>query len=74
MKLSDQLRRAIEDSGLTRYRIAQDANINESALCKFFHGERGLSLDAVDKLVEVLGLKLVADDKPTAKKRKTRGS
>ncbi len=58
-KFSDQIRQAIGDSGETRYRIAQETGINEAALGKFFHGERGLSLDSLDKLAEYLGLEVV---------------
>ncbi len=58
-KFSDQIRRAIGDSGETRYRIAQETGLNEAALGKFFHGERGLSLDSLDKLAEYLGLEVV---------------
>ena len=66
-KLSDQIRRAIDDSGLTRYRIAQDTGIDESALAKFYNGTRGLSLVSLDRLGEYLGLSIVMDRKPPAK-------
>lgn len=58
-KLSDQLRQAIADSGMSRYRIAQDTGIDESALAKFFNGQRGLSLASLDALVEYLDLEVV---------------
>jgi hypothetical protein len=61
MRLSDQVRQAIAESGLTRYRIAQDTGIDESALAKFFNGQRGLSMDALDRLGEYLGLRIVTD-------------
>jgi transcriptional regulator with XRE-family HTH domain len=64
-KMTDQVRQAIGDSGLTRYRIAQDTGIDESTLAKFFHGTRGLSLDNLDRLCEYLGLRIVMDRKPT---------
>jgi hypothetical protein len=58
-KFSDQIRRAIGDSGETRYRIAQETGLNEAALGKFFHGERGMSLESLDILAEHLGLEVV---------------
>ncbi len=61
-KLSDQLRQAIAESGSSRYRIAQETGIDESALAKFFNGQRGLSLPSLDALVEYLGLELVQKD------------
>ncbi len=69
VKLSDQVRRMIDKSGLTRYRIAQETGINEAALGKFYHGERGLSLASLDQLGEYLGLRVVMDRKPTKKGR-----
>ena len=66
-KMTDQLRQAIDDSGLTRYRIAQDADLDESALAKFYGGKRGLSLDNIDRLFEYLGLRIVMDPKPKPK-------
>ena len=59
-KMTDQVRQAIDDSGLTRYRIACDTGIDESTLAKFYHGTRGLSLDNLDLLCEYLGLRIVA--------------
>jgi transcriptional regulator with XRE-family HTH domain len=54
----DQLKTAIEASELTRYAIACKAKVDNGALSKFLAGKRGLSLDAVDRLVELLGLEL----------------
>jgi hypothetical protein len=53
-----QLRRAIRESGLTPYRIAALSRVNVGGLSRFLSGERGLSLDAVDRIVEVLDLEL----------------
>ncbi len=66
-KLTDQIRQAIDDSGITRYRIAQDTGIDESALAKFYNGKRGLSLDNLDLLCDYLALRLVADRKSNTK-------
>ena len=63
-KLSDQMRRAIDESGQTRYRIAVETGIDQSALAKFYNGHRGLSMDAVDRLGEYLGLQIVTKRKP----------
>jgi transcriptional regulator with XRE-family HTH domain len=68
-KLSDQVRQAIDDSGLTRYRIAVETGMDESALAKFYNGHRGLSLNALDRLGEYLGLRIVMDRKPKKKGR-----
>jgi len=66
-KMTDQVRQAIDNCGLTRYRIAKDTGIDESALAKFYNGHRGLSLDNMDQLCEYLGLRIVMDRKPAKK-------
>src|SRR5687768_2660857 len=48
--LTDQLRQAIDDSGLTRYRIAKETGISEPTLSKFYLGQRGLSMEALNAL------------------------
>jgi len=60
-KLTDQVRQAIDDSGITRYRIAKDTGIDEATLSKFYLGQRGLSMDALNKLGEYLRLTIVTD-------------
>jgi transcriptional regulator with XRE-family HTH domain len=68
-KLSDQLRQAIDQSGLTRYRIAKETGISEAALSKFYLGQRGLSMKALDTLGEFLQLKITLGRKPNSKKK-----
>ncbi len=57
--MSERLKAAIEASGVSRYRIAQDTEIAESALSRFMSGERGLSMEALDRLLEYLNLEVV---------------
>jgi transcriptional regulator with XRE-family HTH domain len=56
--LTDQLRQAIDDSGLTRYRIGKETGISESALAQFYNGHRGLSMEALNALGEFLQLRI----------------
>lgn len=65
--LTDQLRQAIADSGLTRYRIAKETGISESALAQFYNGHRGLSMEAINALGEFLQLKIILGRKPEQK-------
>jgi transcriptional regulator with XRE-family HTH domain len=67
--LTDQLRQAIDDSGLTRYQIAKETGIDESALAKFYNGHRGLSMDALNALGKFLQLKITLGRKPRKKGR-----
>jgi predicted transcriptional regulator len=55
---TDQLRQAIRDSEMSRYAISKKTGIAQSTLCKFLQGDRGLSLESVDKLVDALGLEI----------------
>ena len=69
-KLSDQVRNAIDNSGVTRYRIAKEIQIDESALAKFYNGHQGLSLKALDRLGEYLGLEIIT--RTDSKKRESK--
>jgi transcriptional regulator with XRE-family HTH domain len=62
-KLSDEIREAVEKSGLTRYRIAKELGLAESTMSRFMNGKRGLSLDNIDRLAELLGLEIVVKSK-----------
>lgn len=62
--MSDQLRQAIDDSGLTRYRIAKETGISESTLSQFYNGRRGLSMESLNALGEFLQLKITLGRKP----------
>jgi transcriptional regulator with XRE-family HTH domain len=57
--ISEQIREAIEASGVSRYRIAADTGLSESMLSLFMAGKRMLSLQSVDLLATYLDLELV---------------
>jgi DNA transposition AAA+ family ATPase len=61
LSLSDELRQAIERSGVSRYSIWQQTGIDQGSLSKFMDGERGLGMESIDKLAELLGLHIVAE-------------
>lgn len=56
--VTQQLRDAIEESGLSAYRLAADSGVNVAAILRFKAAERGLTLDSVDRLALALGLEL----------------
>lgn len=68
-KILDDLRAAIEASGRSRYRIARDTGIAESALSRFMSGERGLSIESVEQLADYLGLEIMVRHKSGRKGR-----
>jgi transcriptional regulator with XRE-family HTH domain len=57
--ISDALRSAIAESGLTRYEISKRSGVPQSALSRFVKGERSISLETLDKLAEVLDVELL---------------
>jgi len=58
--LTDQVRRAILTSGLTRYRISQETGVDHAALSRFMAGKTSLTLTSLDRMADVLGLDVVA--------------
>jgi plasmid maintenance system antidote protein VapI len=56
--VSDQLRQAILGYG-TAYSLAAAANVNRATVTRFLAGKTALTLESVDRLAEVLGLRLV---------------
>jgi transcriptional regulator with XRE-family HTH domain len=69
-EIAEQLRRAIERSGMTRYRISQESGISEAVLSRFANGRSDLSLANVEALCEALRLRfmLIPKDKSGDKK------
>jgi len=58
--MSDAVRRAIENAGVTRYRICRAAGIDKASISRFMAGKTGLTLASLDRLADVLGLDVVA--------------
>ena len=59
IKLSDQIRQAVDASGMSRYRISKELGIAESTMSRFMAGS-GLWLDNLDALADLLELDLAA--------------
>ena len=59
LHLSEQIRRAVDASGLSRYRICKEAGLDQSAFCRFMAGKVGLLQQNLDRLADVLGLDVV---------------
>jgi len=60
---SNQLRRIIHESELSRNQICLAADIDPSHLHRFVHGTGRLTNDTIDRLASVLRLRLVPDSK-----------
>ena len=59
--VSDQLRDIIENGPLTRYRISKDSGVDASQLLRFVKGTGRLTTDSLDKIGEVLKLRIVSN-------------
>lgn len=66
--IEDQIRKAIKKGRFTAYRLSKETGIHHSIIVRFVNKERSLSLATASKLIEALGLELVAK-----KSKKTRG-
>ena len=66
--LSDQIREAIRDSGMSQYRLCMEAEVDQGAMSRFLAGKVGMSLAALDRVAKVLELRI----EPLDKQQKTR--
>jgi transcriptional regulator with XRE-family HTH domain len=57
--IGQQLREVIEASGLTAYSLGRDAEVDPGMIQRFLNGERGLTLETINRLGLALGLRLV---------------
>jgi plasmid maintenance system antidote protein VapI len=58
-KLSDEIRVAVDSSGMSRYAIAKALGVAESTISRFMSGKGGLSMEHIDRLAALLGLHIV---------------
>ena len=68
-KLTDQIRRAIDESGVSRYRLWKETGIDQAVLSRFMAGKAGMTLKSLDVLADALGLRIVADKSKRKKAR-----
>jgi transcriptional regulator with XRE-family HTH domain len=69
-RLVDAIRRAVETSGKTRYRIAKESGVSAGQLSRLINGERGMTVDTIERLADYLGLRITIE--PKAKTTKGR--
>lgn len=56
--MSDQIREAVDASGMSRYAICKAIGFNQGAMSRFMNGQGGLSMEVLDRLGELLGLEI----------------
>jgi plasmid maintenance system antidote protein VapI len=49
------------ESGLSQYAIAKSLGVARSTLSRFVNGKGGLSMEYIDRIGELLGLKVVSE-------------
>jgi len=70
-KILDEIRKAIKANGKSRYRLSKDASIPQSQLSRLMTGEKALSVESLERLIDALGLEIII--RPTTiKKRKAK--
>lgn len=67
-KIIDAIRKAIETSDKSRYRLSQVTGIDQSHLRKVLNGEARLSYENLELLAEALDLEIIV--RPKRRKRK----
>jgi hypothetical protein len=60
---SDQVRDAVNQSGISRYRICAEIKLSQPAMCRFMAGKGGLSMEVLERLFALLDLNVVAGRK-----------
>jgi transcriptional regulator with XRE-family HTH domain len=62
--LSEEVRRAVTDSEMSRYEIARRTGIAPASLSRFMSGESGLYSMSLDRIALVLGLTVCRHGRP----------
>lgn len=60
VKLSDQVRRAVDEAGMSRYAICKTIGMDQAIMSRFMNGKGGLQQDSLDALADLLELDIVA--------------
>ncbi len=65
---SNQIRKLIDNSNETRYRLAIETGIDQAVLSRFMAGKSGLSMTSLDALAEFLGWEIKVRPKKISRK------
>jgi transcriptional regulator with XRE-family HTH domain len=64
----DTIRKAIEASGKTRYRLSKETGIDQAQLSRLMSGKEGVSVENLERLAEALGLEIIIRPKRTPRR------
>lgn len=73
MTLSEDLRRAINESGLSINALSKECGVTQPALSRFVRGDRDIKLGSADKLAEYFRLRLMPEEEKPKRKKKPAG-
>lgn len=59
--LSDQLREILDGGPMTRYRLSKEAGVDQGQLSRFVLGKGQMTFNTLDRIGQVLKLRLVID-------------
>ena len=57
-RLNDQVIRAIETCGMSRYKLARVSGVSEGELCRVVAGQRSMTLRTLERLAPHIGVQL----------------
>ena len=69
-KVLDEIRRAIQQGGESRYSISKATGISEAQLSRLMAGQAGLSINRLELLADHLGLEIIIRPKRRRKASK----
>lgn len=67
-QIYDDLRKAIDASGKSRYRLWQETDVSQAQLSQFMAGSKGLSVEALERLAAALGMDIFIKPKRRRKR------
>ncbi|MCY2926828.1 MAG: helix-turn-helix transcriptional regulator [Planctomycetota bacterium] len=62
-KTIEAIRKAINASPMSRYRLAKESGVTEAAISRLMSGERAVNVDSLEKLADALGLAITIGPK-----------
>jgi transcriptional regulator with XRE-family HTH domain len=66
-RLSDQIRGAVNASGMSRYAICRMIALSQGSFSRFMSGQSGLSMETLDRLGELLDLEIMPPRKRSSR-------
>lgn len=70
-RILEQIRKVIQNSEKTRYRLSKETGIAQSQLSRLMTGQEGLSYENLEKLADALGVEIIIrPGRPATKNKK----